>query len=185
MGLTWAAGWAIAGLLIGVSSVLLPFLPWDSFFEVFDAPLPALASPGFVGGALFSIVLGIVGRGRSFHELSLPRFTAWGAVGGVLLTLFPFGLIAAGLASTEGGRFDAWEILAAISVPFILLSAVSAAVSLMLARKAEARGAVAGEMTEPGPAPLDVRSLDRPGPTGFPQHRETPQPDHRPPSAAE
>ena len=139
MGLTWAAGWALAGLLIGVTSKLLPGLPWDSFFEVFDAPLPALAIPGFVGGALFSIVLGIAGRHRRFHELSLPRFAAWGAVGGLLLTLFPFALVAMGLASTEGGKFDAWQIIAVISGPFIVLSAVSAAGSLMLARMGEGR----------------------------------------------
>ena len=52
MGLTWAAGWALVGVLIGVTSRLLPGLPWDALFEVFDAPLPALAIPGFIGGAL-------------------------------------------------------------------------------------------------------------------------------------
>jgi hypothetical protein len=133
-------------VLIGVTSILLPGLPWNSFFEVFDAPLPALAIPGFVGGALFSLVLGIAGRRRSFHELSLPRVTAWGAVGGLLLTLFPFALVAVGLASTEGGKFDAWHILAVISGPFIVLSALSAAGSLMLARMGEDRDLVqAGE----------------------------------------
>jgi hypothetical protein len=81
MGLTWAAGWALVGVLIGVTSRLLPSLPWDALFEVFDAPLPALAIPGFIGGALFSVVLGIAGRRRRFDELSLPRFAAWGAVG--------------------------------------------------------------------------------------------------------
>lgn len=78
MGLAWAAGWAVFGVLIGVTSVLLPGLPWDAFFKVFDAPLPALAIPGFLGGALFSIVLGIAGRRLRFDELSLPRFAAWG-----------------------------------------------------------------------------------------------------------
>src|SRR5689334_13739209 len=93
MGLTWAIGWAIAGLLIGVSSKLLPGLPWDAFFAVFDAPLPALAVPGFVGGVLFSVVLALVGRHRRFNELSLPRFVAWGAVGGLLLSLVPAFLV--------------------------------------------------------------------------------------------
>ena len=139
MGLTWAAAWAVGGVLIGATSILLPGLPWDSFFEVFDAPLPALAIPGFVGGALFSIVLGIAGRHRSLHELSLPRFAAWGAVGGLLLILFPFALVAAGLATTEGGRFSMWHILAVISGPFLVLSAASAAGSLMLARMGEDR----------------------------------------------
>lgn len=139
MGLTWAAGWAFAGLLIGVTSILLPGLPWDSFFEVFDAPLPALAIPGFFAGAFFSMVLGIAARRRRFSELSLPAFAAWGALGGLLLTLFPFALVAVGLANAEGSALSPWQVIAAISGPFILLSAVSATGSLMLARIAEKR----------------------------------------------
>ena len=42
MGLTWAVGWGLTGLLIGVASILLPWLRWDLFFEIFDAPLLAL-----------------------------------------------------------------------------------------------------------------------------------------------
>ena len=139
MGLTWALGWAVAGILIGVSSKLLPFLPWDWFFEIFDAPLPAMAVPGFFGGVFFSMVLGIAGRSRRFSELSVPRFAALGALGGLLLTLFPFVLVAVGLASTEGSAFSAWEALRVLGPTFILLGAVSAAVTLMVARKAEKR----------------------------------------------
>jgi hypothetical protein len=150
MGLAWATGWAIAGLLIGVSSMLLPGLPWwDSFFEVFDAPLPALAIPGFVGGAFFSIVLGIAGRRSRFSELSLRRFAAWGALGGLLLILFPFALVAVGLASREGSDIGTWQIVAAIGAPFIALSAASAAGSLMLARRAERRELLEGSEKEP------------------------------------
>jgi hypothetical protein len=139
MGLTWAAGWALAGILIGVTSKLLPGLPWDSFFRVFDAPLPALAIPGFFGGVFFSAVLGIAGRGRRFRELSLPRFAAWGAVGGLLLTLFPFALVAVGLASTEGSALRPAEVVAVIGPFFIVLSAASAAATLLLARMTEGR----------------------------------------------
>lgn len=78
MGLTWAAGWALVGLLIGATSKLLPGLPWDRFFEVFDAPLPALALPGLFAGAVFSVVLGIAARRRRFDELSLPDSRRWG-----------------------------------------------------------------------------------------------------------
>jgi hypothetical protein len=139
MGLTWAVGWAIAGMLIGVASLLLPGLPWDSFFAVFDAPLPALAVPGFFGGALFSVVLGIVGRRRRFDELSLPRFAAWGAVGGLLLSLAPAAMVGVGLAHIGRDGLGLWQLTAVISGPLVLLSAASAAGSLMLARKAEAR----------------------------------------------
>jgi hypothetical protein len=139
MGLTWAVGWAIAGLMIGVASVLLPGLPWNVFFDVFDAPLPALAIPGFFAGVFFSAVLGIAGRRRAIRDLSLPEIAAWGAVGGVLLTLFPFALVAVGLASREGSDIGTWQILAAITAPFVLLSAVSASVSLVMARAAMRR----------------------------------------------
>jgi hypothetical protein len=139
MGLTWAAGWALFGVLIGVTSRLLPGLPWDSFFEVFDAPLPALAVPGFVGGLIFSAVLGIAGRRRRFDELSLPGFAAWGAVGGLLLSLVPAALVAVGLASLGRPDFGLWQITATISGPLIFLSAASASGSLLLARKAEGR----------------------------------------------
>jgi hypothetical protein len=139
IGLTWAVGWAVAGLLIGVASIVFPGLPWNAFFEVFDAPLPALAVPGFIAGVLFSTVLGIAGRRRGFRELSLPRFAAWGAVGGLLLTVLPFALVALGLASREGSQVGTWQIISVITGPFVLLSAVSATVTLMLARYAERR----------------------------------------------
>lgn len=146
MGLFWAVGWAVAGILIGVGSRLLPGLPWwDPFFEVFDAPLPAMAIPGFFAGALFSIVLGIAARRRRFDELSLPGFTAWGALGGLLLLALPFALVAVGLASREGSDIGAAQILAAIGGPFVVLSALSAAVTLTLARRAEDR-----QRLEPG-----------------------------------
>ena len=57
MGVTWAIGWALFGILIGVTSKILPGLPWDSFFDVFDAPLPALAVPGFFAGMFFFLSL--------------------------------------------------------------------------------------------------------------------------------
>jgi hypothetical protein len=139
MGLTWAIGWAIAGLLIGAGSVLLPGLPWNAFFEAFDAPLPALAVPGFFAGMFFSAVLGVAGRRRRFDELSLPRFATWGAAGGVLLTLFPFALVAVGLASREGSHVGTRQILAAIGLPFVVLSASSAIITLLVARRSARR----------------------------------------------
>ena len=155
MGLTWAFGWAVAGVLIGAASVVLPGLPWSAFFEVFDAPLPALAIPGFFAGMFFSTVLGIAGRNRRFRELSLPQFAAWGAVGGLMLVLFPFALVAVGLASREGSDIGTGQILAAIAGPFILLSAISASVTLIVARVAEGR-----ELRRTGEEDADVGLTD-------------------------
>jgi hypothetical protein len=159
VGVTWAAGWALAGVLIGVASRLLPGLPWDRFFEIFDAPLPTLAIPGFIGGVLFSVVLGVAGRRRRFAELSLPRFAGWGAIGGLLLSLVPAALVAVGMASL--GRPDAglWQLTAAISGPLILLSAASAAGTLALARKAEKQAlpAASENVARVGDARSDAR----------------------------
>ena len=115
----------IAGVLLGVTSLLFPALPWAPFFELFDAPLPALAIPGFVGGVLFALVLGIAARRRRFDELSLPRFAAWGAVGGVLLGLVPALLVAVGGATLREG-LGVWQLALAIGAPLTLLSAAAA-----------------------------------------------------------
>lgn len=142
MGLTWAVGWGLFGVVIGVTSILLPGLPWHVIFDVFDAPLPALAIPGFVGGVLFSTVLGIAARRRRFDELSLPRFGLLGALGGLLLSLVPAAFVAVGLASGPG----LWLFTAAIAGPATLLGGMSASGSLMLARRAEDRESLeAGE----------------------------------------
>ena len=151
MGLTWAAGWAVGGVLIGVTSLLLPGLPWDRFFDVFDAPLPALAIPGFFGGAILSVVLGIAARRRTFDELSLPRFAAWGAVGGLLLSLVPAAMVGAGLASYDTETDPLWQSTAVIAGPFIFLSAISASVSLLVARRAKGRA-----LLETGEAPAEI-----------------------------
>jgi hypothetical protein len=124
MGLTWAVVWAPVGLLIGM--IVDP----DGSM---DEPWVLVGTlPGFLGGVAFATVLGIVGRRRRFDDLSLPRFTAWGAGAGLLV----------------GGI---WVVLALLSDPprwllygvvvgsLTLLSAVSAAGSLALARMAEKR----------------------------------------------
>ena len=148
MGLTWAAGWALGGLLIGVASILLPGLPWGPFFQVFDAPLPAMAIPGFFAGMFFSTVLGIAGRRRRFSELSLPVFAAWGAVGGLMLLAFPLVLVGVGLASPGGSSIHPLKALAVVGAPFMLMSVVSASVTLILARRAEGRAGIDDDEVE-------------------------------------
>src|SRR3990170_308777 len=78
MGLTWAAAWFSAGmmllLVVGVDAADVPF------------PL-GFGLLGFLAGVTFSGVLGIVERRRRFDQMSLPRFAGWGAVGGLLLSV--------------------------------------------------------------------------------------------------
>lgn len=140
MGILWAIGWGGFGLLIGAASVVLPWLPWRVIFKYFDAPLPALAMPGFICGALFSVVLGFAGRRHRFEDLSLKRFAAWGAVGGLLLSLIPVVLVGIGQAHMAEG-FSVWKITAIVCGPFMLLGAASAAGTLMLARGGKTKAA--------------------------------------------
>lgn len=132
MGLTWAVGWALLGLGIGIST---GFLPDGHFMQSFLDPWLALATPGFIGGVIFSVVLRIAEGHRSFVELSLPRAGAWGAVTGLILGIVPFTPLA-----TPTGAFPLWLLGAGIIGMAILLSTVSAAGSLSLARIAESHG---------------------------------------------
>ena len=114
MGLTWAAAWLGGGTIVGL--VLVGGGGVLALAQI--AVMLTVAS--FVGGVIFSAVLGIAEGRRRFDEMSLPRFAAWGAVGGLLMSLLIGG----------GG-------LPVIMAAFMLLGAGSAAGSLALARRAD------------------------------------------------
>lgn len=117
IGITWALVWFGAGLV-----VLLIVGPGAA-----DVPFPLFFGLlGFLAGVTFSAVLGIVEGRRRFDQMSLPRFAAWGGVGGLLLSI--------GLAAVLGG--EALPVLAPI---FALSGAGCAAGSLAVARMAEDR----------------------------------------------
>jgi hypothetical protein len=126
MALTWAVIWAPFGPLLG-----LIVDPNDTM----DEPWIAVgALPGFFCGLIFSVVLGIAGRRRSIHELSPARVAAWGAAAGFLLMVL--NTTALGTPNTEHLFWRArWVITAGVT----LLSAASAAGSLLLARMATKR----------------------------------------------
>lgn len=128
MALTWAVIWAPFGPLAGM--ILDP----DGRM---DEPWIAVgAFPGFLCGLIFSVVLGIAGRRRSIHELSLARVAAWGAAAGFLLMVV--NMTSLGTPNTEHLFWRArWIITAGVT----LLSAASAAGSLALARMAKKREA--------------------------------------------
>lgn len=145
MGVTWALLWALSGIAIGLLSFVVPAVLSGPFFRAFDAPLPALAIPGFFGGLFFSAVLGIAGHHRRFRDLSLPKFTAWGAFGGLLLSVLPALLIAVGLATPAQG-VTGLSIFGTVAVPFVLLGGASAAATLAVARIAERKDLPAPEI---------------------------------------
>jgi hypothetical protein len=118
MGVTWAFTWSAAGAA----------LRWVFGVDT-DAPLPLLFGlAGLIGGVLFSGVLALTERRRRFDEMSLPRFAGWGATGGLLLA----GVVAR-VASLG------WGDVLALAPTLAVASAVCAAGSLALARRAERR----------------------------------------------
>lgn len=149
MGLTWALGWGFVGGLIELVWNLWPGFPLGPLVDMWPQ---ALAIPGFLCGVGFSVVLRVAEGRRRFEELSLPRFTGWGAVGGLLVGAF---VVAMGFASAA----PLWLRAVAFMGPVALLSAVSAAGSLALARMAEepaSLGAGAG-VEEVGPGGAEAR----------------------------
>jgi hypothetical protein len=122
MGFTWAAVWFGAGILLA----RVPGFYSDLPFALLFAPL------GFATGILFSAILvGIEGR-RGFARMSLSRFAGWGAASGLLLS----GIFVVG-AAVRGAAL--WEEFLLFGPPLALASAVCAAGSLAVARRAERR----------------------------------------------
>ena len=119
MGLTWGAAWFVAGM--GLLLVVGP--------DAADVPFPlGFGFLGFLAGCTFSVVLALTEGHCGFQRMSLPRFTGWGAVGGLLLSVV-FVLLAL--------RGDVWGGLAVLCPVFTLAGAVSAAGTLALARMAD------------------------------------------------
>ncbi|TAH38428.1 MAG: hypothetical protein EYC70_03330 [Planctomycetota bacterium] len=124
-GLIWAAAWAAAGALIG-------FVDRGGFLDARWLGPPIGLHPGFVGGVVFSVVLGIAARPRRFDELSLPTVLACGGMVGLLLGVLPF------VINPPPGDSPLWLVAAVVIGCMTLMSAVSAAGSLALARTAKA-----------------------------------------------
>jgi hypothetical protein len=127
--LTWAAGWAPIGAVVGVVlHVVIPGAP-VSLGTVVALNATTFAVLGFVGGTMFAGILGLTGGQRRFEELKITGFAAWGAIGGTLL-----GGIAV-MADLWGAGFGL--IGAGMMGAAALLGAASAAGSLALARSAD------------------------------------------------
>jgi hypothetical protein len=116
IGLAWGLAWFGAGMallvVVGPNAADVPFPLFFGFL-------------GFLTGATFSALLGAFARRRRFDQMSLPRFAAWGALGGLLLST-PLALLS-GMASE----------LIVLGPVFGLAGAISAAGTLAVARRGE------------------------------------------------
>jgi hypothetical protein len=131
LGVTWAAAWFAVG-----------FVPrWVFGFNA-DLPFPILfGALGFIAGVIFSGLLVLTEGRRRFDEVSLPRFAAWGATGGLLLS-----------ALFVRGAALGWGEVLATSTTFAVASAACAVGSLAVARRAVRRELPdSGQLMDRGP----------------------------------
>jgi O-antigen/teichoic acid export membrane protein len=123
MSVIWGAIWGAVGGFVMEAIV-------DPHGRIGDMWPPFFAMLGFAAGGLFSIILWISEGRRRFDELSLPRLTGLGALGGLLMG----GFAASQLNATVPG----WVPIVVLLGPTTLCAA-SAASTLVLARMAERR----------------------------------------------
>lgn len=118
VGLTWAVAWFGVGmillLIVGVGAADVPF---PLFFGLL----------GFLAGAAFSGILGLLAGRRTFEQMSLPRFALGGGLGGVLI---------AAIVNVAAGPAPNFAMIAGV---FALAGAISATGTLAIARRAEKR----------------------------------------------
>lgn len=124
-GLAWFTGGMVLLLIVGPDAADVPF---PLFFGLL----------GFLAGALFSGILGLIERGRGFHQLSLPRFAGWGAAAGLLFSVL-FALTVTLIGA--GAMLDDLLFLAPL---FAAIGAASAGGTLALARAADDRALLEG-----------------------------------------
>ncbi len=127
--MTWAIGWAPIGAVVGaVIYTVIPGAPFG-IGAVIARNAAMFGILGFLGGTMCASVLRLTeGRSR-FDALSLPRFSTWGALGGLLLG---GSAVALGLWGAGAGLIGAGMVVAATA-----LGASSSAASLVLARRAD------------------------------------------------
>lgn len=135
MGLIWGLAWAVIGG--GIMEALV-----DPDGRIMDMWPQFLGIVGFLGGVMFSAVLGVAARRRRFDELSVPQLTGFGALGG--LALGALGVAAGGPA-----------VFIAVAT---LGSAVAAAGTLVVARKAQGKTLAIDDAGNPALGDGDVRS---------------------------
>ncbi len=134
IGLTWAAAWAPLGAITGLVTGTVIGLPLSVVIPNYAVTFSVL---GFVGGTIFSTVLTLAEGRRSFSRLSVPRFVALGAFGGLLL-----GGLAVGLGLFGAGATILGAVITAASA---LLGAGSAASTLVIARASHSQPLLQGE----------------------------------------
>ena len=143
MGVVWGVIWGLVGGFVMEAIV-------DPHGKIGDMSPPFFAALGFVAGSIFSVILWISEGRRRFDELSLPRLTGLGALGGMLMGGYA--------ASQMNSTVPLW-VKAAVLIGPPILSAASAFSSLSLARMAQGHVSGLAATAELEPAEHDARQL--------------------------
>ncbi len=122
-GLTFAVGVGAVGTVVGLIATVVGKLTAIDLVQ----SVVRLSVVAFIIGVLFSAALAIIARAKTFEKLSLPKVTAIGIGGGLLY----FGF----LAVNGGRRWSTPDAIANLTI-LVLMGGVSAAGTLLLARRA-------------------------------------------------
>lgn len=130
MGLTWAIAWGVGvGGFFELVGNIWPGAPLVGLVDIWPM---VLGLPGFLSGTVFALVLRLSDGRRRFDQLSVPRFAALGAMGGLLS-----GALTVGVIVSMAGPPAYWMVAAVVCAVPAVLSTLSAAGTLALARRAE------------------------------------------------
>ncbi|HEX8274822.1 MAG TPA: hypothetical protein VF615_19470 [Longimicrobiaceae bacterium] len=122
VGLAWAVAWALVAVLAGL--IVDPDGSMDEMWVAIGA------YPGFLCGVLCSAALGIAGARRRMEGVSLSGAGVRGAAVGLLVGVLPF------IVGEPTSEIPLWQLGAGVVGSIALLSAVSAAVTVLVFRRA-------------------------------------------------
>ncbi len=84
--LTWAVAWTVGGFaLITFVYVVGPGLDGMPFWDIAPSLALRVGMSGFIGGGIFSAVLGVIHRRRELGDLNPARMGLWGFLAGFLI----------------------------------------------------------------------------------------------------
>ena len=130
----WGLAWLPVGLVLGILRILTlrpldvgdGHYPQGTYLRIIGVNAGAWLAWGVMSGAGFSLVLALAERRANLQGLSLPRVTAWGAIGSSLLPLILM--------------LSSWRDLAMMPVVMVVsiaagMGSLCAAGTLLLARR--------------------------------------------------
>lgn len=120
IGIIWAFAWAPVAILAGL--VIDPDNSMDEMWFMIGA------LPGFLCGVVFAVLSGLAGGDRS-RTTSPPRAALLGALSGVIVGILPF------LVGESQVAMPEWLFAVLVIAAFTLMSAASAVVTAMWARR--------------------------------------------------